>query len=88
MKRINDPFIANYPTIDIHGYDRFYAVLKVKEFLYDCYKSHIFNLIVIHGKGEFILKKAVHEYLNKEKLVIEFKTHNLNEGITVIKLKK
>lgn len=88
MKRINDPFIANFPSIDIHGYDRFYAVLKVKEFLNDCYKTGFFDLIVIHGKGEYILKKAVHEYLKTEKLVIEFKTHNLNEGMTVVKLKR
>ncbi len=88
MKKINDPFTANFPSIDIHGYDRFYALLKVKEFINDCYKSHLFNLIIIHGKGKFILKKTVHEYLKEEKLVIEYKTHNLNEGMTVVKLKR
>lgn len=88
MKKINDPFIANFPSIDIHGYDRFYALLKVKEFLYDCYKSHLFGLLIIHGKGKFILKKTIHEYLKKEKLVIEYKIHNLNEGMTVVKLKR
>lgn len=88
MKKINDPFIANFPSIDIHGYDRFYALLKVKEFLYDCYKSHIFDLIIVHGKGKFILKREIHEYLKKEKLVEEYKIHNLNDGITIVKLKK
>lgn len=88
MKKISDPFIANFPSIDIHGYDRYYAILKVKEFIYDCYNSHLFDLIIIHGKGEYILKHEVHEYLKKEKLVEEFKIHNLNDGMTIVKLKK
>lgn len=88
MQKINDPFIANAPYIDIHGFDRDYAVLKVKEFVSDSSKLGDYTIIVIHGKGKYILKKSVHEYLSKEKLVESYKIHNLNDGMTVIELKK
>lgn len=87
MKKINDPFLVSFPYIDIHGYDREYAVIKVKEFINDCYKLGKYNLIIIHGKGKFILKNEVNNYLKNENLVIEFKIHNFNDGITIVKLK-
>ena len=28
MKRINDPFIFNYPSLDLHGEDKIGAIVK------------------------------------------------------------
>ncbi len=86
MKKINDPFLLNYPYIDIHGYDREYAVLKVKEFINDSLILEKFNIIIIHGKGKNVLRNEVHNYLKKEKLVDEYKLYNFNEGLTIVKL--
>ena len=78
MEKINDPFTYYYPSIDLHGLDRISAVIKVKNY----------NILVVHGKGEFILKKEVHNYLKIDKRVESYKSDNFNDGMTIIKLKE
>ena len=87
MKKIDNPFLALYQTIDLHGYDSISAIIKVKEFITDSLHLRYYDLIVIHGKGSGILKKSVHEYLKSDRRVKEFKLDNFNDGATIIKLK-
>ena len=87
MKRINDPFIFNYPSLDLHGEDKIGAIVKVKEFINDCKKLKKYDIIIIHGKGSGVLKNAIHELLRNNKDIESFKTDNLNDGITIVKLK-
>lgn len=87
MKKIDDPFLSILPCIDLHGLDRITAIIKTKEFIEDNIKLKNYDLVVIHGKGTGILKKAVHEYLKTEKRVLEYKTDNINDGVTIIKIK-
>ncbi len=88
MKKIDNPFYTMYPSIDLHGFDSIYAVMKVNEFISDNIKLRNYDIIIIHGKGSGILKHKVHEYLNKDKRVLSFKTDNFNDGVTVVKLKE
>lgn len=87
MQRINNPFIYYYPSVDLHGYDRISAVIKVKEFICDCIKLKKYDIIIIHGRGTGILKSSVHEFLSKDKNVLSFKLDNMNDGMTIVKLR-
>lgn len=86
MKKIDDPFTAFYPYIDLHGLTKIEAIVKTNEFINDNIKLRNFNIIIIHGKGSGILKEGIHEFLKKDKRVIEFKTDNFNDGITIVKI--
>lgn len=87
MRKIIDPFLYNVPHLDIHGYERYGAVAMVKNFIDNQMRIETKKLVIIHGKGEGILKQATHEYLKKDKRVLEFKTNNYNNGETIVILK-
>ena len=67
MKNFIDPFLYNVPHLDIHGYDRTGAVAVIKIFIDNNLRIDEKKLVIIHGKGEGILKSATHEYLKKDK---------------------
>ncbi len=79
--------LSSYPSIDLHGMDRSYAIFKVREFIDDCYKLKYQNIVIIHGIGEGILRNAVKEYLQKDKRVLEYKLDFMNPGCTLVSLK-
>ena len=76
--------LSSYPTIDLHGCDRDYAVYLVKDFINDNYKLQKHTIVIIHGIGNGILKNAVHKYLKNNHLVKEFHVDVINTGCTVI----
>lgn len=80
--------LSSYPTLDLHGYDREYAIYKVKEFISDNLKQKKYTIVIIHGIGEGILRNSLYEYLKKCKNILEYQTDPINSGCTVIKLKK
>lgn len=90
MKKINnnfiDPFYALYNVIDLHGFDKEYALFKVNEFINDSLKLKKYDLIIIHGKGTGVLKNSIHELLKNDKRVIEYKIDNYNDGQTIVRL--
>lgn len=79
--------LSSYPSIDLHGFDREYALFKVKEFINDCYKLKYEYLVIVHGIGSGILKNAVLSYLKTNKRVAEYKLDFMNPGCTIVKLK-
>ena len=78
--------LSSYPKIDLHGMDREYAIFKVREFILDCYKLKYENIVIIHGIGEGILRKAVFECLKNNKYVLEYKLDFMNPGCTLVRL--
>lgn len=87
MKNASDIiFIDSLPTIDLHGFDRMYARLKVEEFINDNLKLQNEFIVIIHGIGEHILKREVHDYLSKNKFVLDYCIFYNNVGATVVKL--
>ena len=86
IKRI-DPFLYNTPSLDIHGFDRYGGVAMIKNFIDNESKIGTKKLIVVHGKGEGILKQATHEYLKTDRRVLEYKLNIFNDRETIIILK-
>ena len=86
MKKYIDPFTANLPFLDLHGYDRESARIEVLDFIKDNVKMKNKEIIIIHGVGKDILRKMVFETLHKHKKVIEYKTTYFNKGQTLVKL--
>ena len=87
MKEYIDPFLYNLPHLDLHGYDRTGAVATIKMFIDECIKMGNKKIVLVHGKGEGILRKATHEYLKTNNKVESFKTNNYNDGETIVILK-
>ncbi len=87
MKSFIDPFLYNLPHLDLHGYDRTGAVAMIKMFIDENLKIDEKKIVVVHGKGEGILRQATHEYLHTDKRVLEYKTNNYNDGETIVYLK-
>ena len=78
---------SNIPFIDLHGEDRYSAIIKAKEFIHDNAKINQKLLKIIHGKGEGILKTELHKYLKMESLVKDYKLDIYNPGVTIVELK-
>jgi len=80
-------FIDNLPTIDLHGFDRDYARIKVLEFINDniILKNDI--IVIVHGIGNGILKAEVHKMLKRSKKVLDYKLFYNNNGLTIVKLR-
>ena len=87
MKEYIDPFLYNVPKLDIHGYDRNSATAMIDNFIDNNLRIDNKKLLIVHGKGEGILKQATFEYLKKDKRVLEFKIDNFNDGQTIVILK-
>lgn len=84
---IDDIFLKNLPTIDLHGYDRDSARVKVEDFIKENVIMRNNKIVIIHGIGEGIVKKSVHEVLKKSHWVEKFEIDIYNEGCTVVWIK-
>lgn len=76
----------NLPTLDLHGFDRYETIIKVKEFINDNYKLKNKLIVIIHGKGKYIVKDIIYKELKINKLVKEYKLDIFNGGSTIIEL--
>ncbi len=85
---LDDIFINNIPTLDLHGEIRSSARVLVKEFIYDNYVLKNNRILIIHGVGEGIIKKEVHNVLKENKMVESFHLNPYNQGCTVVYLKE
>lgn len=84
---INSYFLyKNLPTLDLHGNDRYSAVMLMNEFINDNIKLGNKLIVIIHGKGQGILKNEIHKSLRTNKNVKAFKTDIYNPGSTIIEL--
>lgn len=79
-------FLNDLPTLDLHGFDRDYARVKVNEFIKDniIMKNEI--IVIIHGIGNGIIKNEVYNLLNKNKYVLDYKLFYNNIGTTIVKI--
>ncbi len=84
---LEDIFIKNLPTIDLHGLDSPTACLMVTDFINDNYILKEKRVIIIHGIGLLILKEAIHKLLAKHQYVASYKLHYLNYGCTIVDLR-
>lgn len=85
-KIIRDPFTYYYPKLDIHGETSATCVAIINSFINDNYKLKKEKIIIIHGKGTGILKKATHANLKKNKKVKKYYIDGMNDGQTIVEL--
>lgn len=78
---------SHIPKIDLHGNPRDIARVLVNDFIYDNYRIKEKEVVIIHGKGEGILKEEVHKTLKQNRYVESYKINNFNVGETIVKLK-
>ncbi len=86
-KTISDPFTYHFPKVDIHGETSLTCIAVINSFIKDNVKLKKKNILIIHGKGSGVLKKATHDYLKKNKYVSKYYIDGLNDGQTIVELK-
>ena len=77
-----------YPSIDLHGEYSFSARELTKEFINDNITLKNKKLCIIHGIGEGILKKTVHELLRTDKRIKRYYVDFMNPGCTIVEIKE
>jgi len=87
MSKYIDPFLVSLPTIDLHGEIIDSARVLVNDFINDNIKLKNYKIIIIHGKGSYILRDFIHDYLKKDKRVSNYYL-DINTGQTIVELKK
>ncbi len=85
---MNDIFLNNLPSLDLHGYDKESARVAINDFINDNIRMKKLKILIIHGKGTGVLRVATKETLSKNKYVKNFQTSIFNEGCTIVELKK
>lgn len=79
-------YIDSLPSIDLHGFDRDYARVRVNEFINDNLKMKNEIVCIVHGIGSGILKETVHNTLKLNKYVSDYKLFYNNVGCTIVKI--
>lgn len=83
---MEDIFLKNLPSIDLHGYDTESARVATNDFI--DYNLILKNekLLIIHGKGKGLIRKEVHNTLSKRKDVLKYYIYSGNDGCTIVHL--
>lgn len=80
-------FIDHLPTLDLHGFDERSAILAISDFILDHQKMGHPFLVIIHGVGTGVLRRATIRTLQTNKNVCAFKLSNFNTGCTIVQIK-
>lgn len=81
-----NPFLNILPTIDLHGYSRDMVKYVVTDFINDNIKLCNKKIVIVHGKGEGIVKEELHFILKNDKRVKRYYLDMFNIGETIIEL--
>ena len=87
MAKTYNPFLDILPNIDVHGYTRDMIKYTLDSFLNDNIKLNNKKIVIVHGKGEGILKDEIHLLLKKDERVERYYLDGFNTGCTIIELK-
>lgn len=88
VMKINDLFLDRLPKIDLHGFDRDSARVMVDDFVNEAYLMGYGEIVIIHGIGSGVVKNAVQETLGKNKLVLNYHIDGVNNGCTVVSVRR
>ena len=78
--------LDKYPSIDVHGETRDTVYTVIKNFINDNLKLKNPIIIIVHGKGQGVLKNEIHYHLKQMKEVKTYHLHYWNQGVTVVEL--
>lgn len=81
------PFLNILPSLDLHGYTREMIYVPVNEFINDSIKLNHQKILIIHGKGEGILKEELYLRFKNDKRISRMYISYENEGCSIIELK-
>lgn len=81
-----NPFLNILPTIDLHGYNRDMVKYVVTDFINDNIKLGNKKIVIVHGKGEGVVKDELHFILKNDKRVKRYYLDMFNIGETIIEL--
>lgn len=84
---MEDIFLKNLPTIDLHGYDRESARVATNDFVEENIILKKDKIVIIHGKGMGIVKNSVHDALKNRKDVEKYYIDINNDGCTIVHLR-
>lgn len=79
-------FIENLPKLDLHGYDSMSAKVAINDFIRDNKVMKNQFIVIVHGIGSGIIRKATIETLKNNKLVLDFKSYMYNNGCTIVQI--
>lgn len=68
------------PEINLLGLTGDEAISRLDKYLDDAYLSHLKSVRIVHGKGTGALRKAIHQYLRRQKIVREYHLAEFGEG--------
>jgi len=80
--------MSSLPELDLHGEYSFSSEVLVKEFINDNITLHNKKICIVHGIGEGILKKTVHEVLKNDKRIEKYYIDFFNPGCTIVEIKE
>lgn len=66
------------------------AVAELDKYMDDAYLAHLTQVRIVHGKGTGALRKAVHDYLKRQRHVKSYRLGGLGEGdsgVTIVEFK-
>ncbi len=78
--------LDKYPTLDVHGETRDTVITVLKEFVKDNIKLRNPVIIIVHGKGQGILRTEIHFQLKHMREVKNYHLHYWNQGVTIVEL--
>ncbi len=88
INSLDDVFINDLPTLDLHGETRDSARVLVKEFIEDNYLLRNKKVLIIHGVGKGIVKDETYKVLKQNKRVLEYHVNRYNMGCTLVYIKE
>ena len=77
------------PELNLLGMTTDEALSELDKYLDDARMSHLSSVRIVHGKGTGALRKAVHNYLRKQKWVKKYRLGDFGEGdagVTIVQL--
>jgi hypothetical protein len=69
LHEVQPPPPITLREIDLHGNTVEKAIPIINKFLEECYRDNVRRIRIIHGKGIFVLQKAIREILGTHRLV-------------------
>ena len=77
------------PECNLLGMTTDDAILTLDKYLDDARMAHLDSVRIVHGKGTGALRKAVQEYLRRQKWVKSYRSGDFGEGdagVTIVNL--
>lgn len=87
LREMEDIFIKNLPTIDLHGYDSESARVATDDFVEEAVLMGWREIVIIHGIGSGVVKEVVHKTLFRNKRVSNYHIYGGNVGCTIVQIK-